>query len=66
MNKGILLVLFLLSFCISVSAEIITLQQGLDGYNGCTDSYIWHADGDGFKDQNWGDSDTIEIDACHY
>lgn len=58
--------LFLISFFISNAfSQVIVLQQGLNGYSGCKDSYIMHSDYEPIKLQNFGDADSIYVDICY-
>lgn len=58
--------LVMLIFCFStVLAQELVLQQDVDGYTGCDDSYIDHSDFGPFNDINHGDKDSIRTDVCY-
>ena len=62
--------LFLVASVFSVFSQVITLQPGLNGYNGFVDSYIVHADQDIVFDEdtinayNFGGADSIVTNIC--
>ncbi len=59
-----ILVLFLFSFYTPASKTKI-LQNGLNGYNGCVDSYIHSSDDDSsMVTQNFGDDERIVTANC--
>ncbi|OVE74892.1 hypothetical protein BVX97_06070 [bacterium E08(2017)] len=64
-----LLLIILGSFCAGFStygvADTITLQQGLNGYTGCSDTHIhieWHTQ----STANHGSSQTLQLLTEHY
>ncbi len=61
--KLITILLFTLIF--TSMAQDIILQQDVNGYTGCEDSYIDHSDFGPFNDMNHGDKDSIRTDVCY-
>lgn len=58
--------LFLIVFFISnLFSQVIVIQDGKNGYSGCTDSYIMHSDYEPIKLKNFGDADSIYVDICY-
>ena len=54
----------LLAFAGGTFSQVITLQEGLADYAGCSDSYIIHSDYGPNKTLNFGADDSILTDIC--
>lgn len=48
-----------------IFSQVLVLQQGLDGYSGCKDSFILHSNYGDDKILNFGDTDTLYTDVCY-
>ena len=53
--------LLIIALCSTSFGASITLQQGVDGYTGCNDSYICHGGYGWFTTGNFGDSGTLHF-----
>lgn len=64
MVKKLISILLLIFFSRTIAQDIV-LQQDVNGYSGCEDSYIDHSDFGPFNDINHGDKDSIRTDVCY-
>ena len=64
----VLMIILVVGFCGNSFSASVTLQQGVDGYVGCKDTYIasggYPAEHD--HDVNFGNSGTIYINSEQY
>jgi len=60
----ILTLLFTLSLTLAQDV-VVTLQNGSQGYSGCTDSYIHkQVDSDTYEKTNYGNENNVDIYNC--
>ncbi|MFC1499162.1 hypothetical protein ACFLS1_11940 [Verrucomicrobiota bacterium] len=58
-NYSAAIVVFLVVLVCMVNADTITLQEGVNGYSGCIDSYIGHGGDNACRAQNYGTAPTM-------
>jgi len=56
----------LVLFSDTTSAASVTLQQGLNGYSGCSDSFIVNGAYPESRSQNFGHAGELRIACSHY
>lgn len=57
------LCIFLASYA---RAAVVTLQEGVHGYSGCKDSYIFYYGHDPYASANYGTNANLFLDSQHF